>query len=67
LRIHWFKPCSASCEEVSELQVNQLGFKSKYIKWGRHSYGSPEIFAQGGGAEYVEIGNFCSIANRVKL
>lgn len=40
--------------------------KSKYIKWGRHSYGNPEIFAQGG-AEYVEIGNFCSIANGVKF
>lgn len=40
--------------------------KSKYIKWGRHSYGNPEIFSQGG-AEYVEIGNFCSIASRVKF
>lgn len=40
--------------------------KNKYIKWGRHSYGNPEILSQGG-AEYVEIGNFCSIASRVKF
>ena len=40
--------------------------KNKYIKWGRHSYGNPEIFSQGG-AEYVEIGNFCSMASRVKF
>ncbi len=36
------------------------------VQKGRHSYGSPEIYSWGEGAELI-VGNFCSIASNVKI